>query len=346
MRQIQISGHFSSSLVRVGAGRETVWEWVGDRRCLMVSDENVSRAYDSFFAGRDVFLIPPGEKSKNPAVLLRLIKTMADRRLDRSACLLAVGGGVVSDLAVLASGLYMRGIPVAVVSSSLLGQVDASVGGKCAVNMLGVKNLVGLFRQPELVICDQGMLGTLPEREWRSGTGELIKHALLGGWPDCELLLKQRKALLERRGEAMEDLVAGSIRFKGEIVPAEGGESGPRRFLNLGHSFGHVYEALCGLAHGEAVIFGLVMAMRLSCRLGLMEERDCIRGLGLITAMGFSGPFPVLNKQSIASRLGLDKKKKQKDIALVLLKGLGRPVLYTMSVEEVVRAWPALCLDF
>ncbi len=345
MHELKISGLSTSSLIRVGPVRDSVWEWVGGRTHLMVSDETVYELYSDFFTGQAPFLISPGESSKGPQNLIRLLEAMARKGLDRSSCLVAVGGGVVSDLAMLAAGLYMRGIRVVVVSSTLLGQVDASVGGKCAVNLLGVKNLIGLFKQPDLVICDTGMLATLPEREWRSGLGELVKHALLQGPDSCTALLSRVADIAERDEDIMAELIASSLRFKLGVVEADEKETGPRRVLNLGHSFGHVYEAQCKLPHGEAVALGLVMALRCSLRLGVMSEAESRYGLALILALGLSTDLPALDAEHIRYHLGLDKKREQQEIVLVLLEGLGRPVLKKISIEEVVRVWPALCLD-
>jgi len=344
MPEIEIANLSSPSLIRVGPDRERVWDWLGGRKCLLVSDETVYGLYTVFFKGQDTFLMPPGEASKNPDTLIRLLGAMAKNGLDRDSCLVAVGGGVVSDLAVLAAGLYMRGIRAAVISSTLLGQVDASVGGKCAVNLLGVKNLVGLFKQPELVICDTGMLATLPEREWRSGLGELVKHALLQGPGVCEEMMNHLSGINERDVGVMTDFIADSVRFKAAVVGSDEKEKGLRRILNLGHSFGHVYEAHCELPHGEAVALGLVMALRYSRDLGLLDKVEYGQAMGLIMALGLAHDPADIAAEQILFYLGLDKKKQQRDINLVLLAGLGHPQLKSVPIEEVARVWPALCL--
>lgn len=345
MSDLVIKGRLSDSLIRLGAEREEVKAWVGDRSRIFVTDENLLRLYGQFFEGEPLFVLSPGEVSKTTADLLRLLEAMARLGLDRRSCLVAVGGGVVSDLAVLAAGLYMRGIPCAVVSTSLLGQVDASVGGKCAVNFLGVKNLLGLFKQPDLIVCDTRMLSTLPEREWLGGLAEMVKHALLHGDAACDALLAYARAIRGRQPEVMAELITASVRFKADVVAQDEREAGQRQILNLGHTFGHVFEAEGRFNHGESISLGLVMALRYSRQIGMLDDAVFRRCMRLMEALELPLDPLEIPEETVRFRLGLDKKKDRQMLSLVLLRDCGVPVVHVLELEEVVRVWPALCIN-
>jgi 3-dehydroquinate synthase len=254
----------------------------GEGPVTCITDENVAAHHGAAFmnslqtAGMDVQLhvVAPGEASKTLATAEGILKEMIGAGMGRTRPVIALGGGVVGDLAGFVGSVYRRGVPVVQVATSLLAQVDSSVGGKTAVNMGGAKNQIGTFHQPSLVIAALGALKTLPEREVRCGLAELFKAGLLGDPALLEGLEERRDAVQAGDPEALMDLVVGAIEVKRDVVVADERESGLRAVLNLGHTFGHAIEAATGygtLTHGEAVALGMVMAARVSAIRGLCD---------------------------------------------------------------------------
>jgi len=219
--------------------------------------------------------VPAGERSKSLATLERVLEFMAESDLDRGSCLVGLGGGVVGDLAGLAASLYMRGIAVVQAPTTLLAQVDASVGGKNGVDLAAGKNLAGTFHQPAAVIADVHVLSTLPEIEFRSGLGEVVKSALIEGETALAALERSSPKVLARDPDALEEVVARCVGLKAAIVARDPRESGERKVLNLGHTFAHAIERASGygaVPHGAAVAAGISLALRASRESGLLED--------------------------------------------------------------------------
>jgi 3-dehydroquinate synthase len=220
-------------------------------------------------------LIPAGEASKSFPVLERVLDFMAASDLDRSACLVALGGGVVGDLGGLAAALYMRGIAVVQLPTTLLAQVDASVGGKTAVDLAAGKNLAGTVHQPALVLADTDTLATLPDRELRSGLGEVVKSALIEGEAALALLERESAAIVAREPDVLGEIILRCVRLKAAIVARDPSEKSERKVLNLGHTFAHAIERSAGygaVPHGIAVAVGLTLALRASLEIGLLAD--------------------------------------------------------------------------
>lgn len=231
--------------------------------------------------------VPAGEGSKRFATLERVLEFLAASDLDRSSCVIALGGGVVGDLAGLAASLYMRGIAVAQVPTTLLAQVDASVGGKTAVDLEAGKNLAGTFHQPVLVLADPETLSTLPEAEYRSGLGEVVKSALIEGEPTLAWLERNSAAAVRRDPDALEEVVARCVQTKARIVVGDPTERGQRKALNLGHTFAHAIERAAGygrVPHGIAVAVGLALALRTSQKTSLLDDVTLPERLGALLA--------------------------------------------------------------
>ncbi len=248
-----------------------------DAFCIL-TDENVERLHGDALrgvgeAGRIV--VPPGESSKTLARLENVLDALVDAGLSRASALIAFGGGVVGDLGGLAASLYQRGIDFVQVPTTLLAQVDSSVGGKTAVNLEGGKNLAGTFHQPRVVFADSEALKTLPDNEYRSGLGEVIKSALVGDPQLLEFLEQEHESVLARDGAALCQVVERCVRVKASIVTQDEHEGGLRKSLNLGHTFAHAIEHAGGygkIPHGIAVAVGLVLATRASIALGLCDQ--------------------------------------------------------------------------
>lgn len=271
-------------------------------------------------------VLPDGEAHKNWETLNRIFDALLENRCERSTTLIALGGGVVGDLGGFAAATYQRGIPYIQVPTTLLAQVDSSVGGKTAINHPLGKNMVGAFYQPQAVISDTDTLATLPERELAAGLAEIIKYGLIRDPAFLTWLEGNMPRLLAREPEALAYAIERSCINKAEVVAQDEREDGVRALLNLGHTFGHAIEAGTGYGtwlHGEAVAAGMVLAARLSCKLGLISERDVSRTTAVIRSASLPVAAPDLGVERYLELMGHDKKVDGGRIRFVLLKQVG-----------------------
>ncbi|MFN0162837.1 MAG: 3-dehydroquinate synthase [Burkholderiales bacterium] len=271
-------------------------------------------------------VLPDGEASKTAATLEAVYSAMLERRCDRKTTLVALGGGVVGDLTGFAAATYQRGVPYVQIPTTLLAQVDSSVGGKTAINHPLGKNMIGAFHQPILVLIDTATLATLPEREYRSGLAEVIKYGLIDDVEFLAWLEAHLDALLSRDTKSLTQAILRSCAIKARIVAADERESGMRAWLNLGHTFGHAIEAGLGYGewlHGEAVAAGMVAAADLSARLGYISAADVERVVNLIARAGLPVAAPKLGRDRYLDLMRGDKKSEAGAIRYVLLTRLG-----------------------
>lgn len=282
------------------------------------------------------FVLPPGEQSKTLDHFAAAIQALATLGATRDACVFALGGGVVGDLAGFAAACWMRGIDCVQLPTTLLAMVDSSVGGKTAVDIAQGKNLVGAFHPPRAVLADTATLRSLPVRELRAGLAEVVKYAALGDVLFMDWLEAEHARLLAGEPEALARAIARSCEHKAAIVERDPLEHGERALLNLGHTFGHAIEAQQGysgggddnLNHGEAVAVGMVLAARLSTRLGLAPAADAARLQALLQALGLPTALPAgLAPADLLARMRLDKKNTAGTLRLVLWEGIGRAVV-------------------
>ena len=310
-------------------------------RAVVVSDENVAALYlgalESALARADIhhqrIVLPPGEKTKDFAHLQRLVETLLDIGVERNSTLIALGGGVVGDLAGFAASILLRGIDFVQMPTTLVAQVDSAVGGKTGINTRQGKNLVGSFYQPRIVLADIATLDSLPRRELLAGYAEVLKYALIGDPEFFEWLEEHGPALRDGDAAARRTAVVTSCTAKARIVAADERESGQRALLNLGHTFGHALEAETGysadLLHGEAVALGMAMAFDLSVRLDLCPAEDARRvrrhmeGIGLPTDLGGVGAR-AWDVDALVAHMRLDKKVRDGKVTFVLTRGIGR----------------------
>ena len=335
--------------VQVGAGLlQQPAAWTGflrGRHVLLVTDANVAAHHlapvQAALADRAlaVEVLPPGEQEKNWARLGLLLERLAALGASRDACVVALGGGVVGDLAGFAAACWMRGVDFLQLPTTLLAMVDSSVGGKTAVNLPQGKNLAGAFHQPVAVVADTATLATLPDRELRAGLAEVVKYAAIRDAEFMDLLERHAEALLARDPGALAEAIARSCRHKAAIVARDETEQGERALLNFGHSFGHALEAVAGygtLLHGEAVAIGMVLAARLSAALGLAPEADAGRLSTLLARMGLPVALPPgLDPQALLAAMRLDKKNVSGQLRLVLWRGLGQAELQPVDGAAV-----------
>ena len=285
-------------------------------------------------------LIEDGEQAKGWATLDRVFDALLAAHLGRDSLIVALGGGVVGDLAGFAAATYQRGIPFIQVPTTLLAQVDSSVGGKTAINHARGKNMVGAFHQPLAVIADVGTLNSLPDRELRAGIAEVIKHGLILDLEFLEWLEARIDSLLARDPAALEHAVRRSCELKARVVATDERESGVRAILNFGHTFGHAIEAGVGYGewlHGEAVATGMVMAAELSARAGTLRRQDADRVKALIARAGLPVRGPKLSADRYLELMQVDKKASGGRVRFILLDGLGRAMQRGDLEERLVR---------
>jgi 3-dehydroquinate synthase len=292
--------------------------------------------------------LPPGEETKSFQMLEALSDMLLMQELDRGDLIVALGGGVVGDLAGFAAAIYKRGIDFVQIPTTLLAQVDSSVGGKTAIDTARGKNLIGAFHQPRLVLADLDVLATLPDRERLAGYAEVIKYGLLGDAAFFDWLEVNGAAVIAQDPAALAHAVARSVEMKAEIVAEDEREAGRRALLNLGHTFGHALEAEVGfggaLLHGEAVALGCAQAFRYSAAQGLCSGQDAVRAERAIAAAGLptrladigGGPFAA---DRLLAHMAQDKKAEGGRLTLILARGLGQAFVAKAVDPDPLRAF-------
>ncbi|MBU6477623.1 MAG: 3-dehydroquinate synthase [Xanthomonadaceae bacterium] len=290
----------------------------------------------------DTLVLTAGEAHKNLDAVSKVLDALARLGATRDACVLALGGGVVGDIAGFAAACWMRGIDFVQFPTTLLAMVDSSVGGKTGVDHPAGKNLIGAFHQPRAVIADLATLATLPDRELRAGLAEAVKTACIGDAEFFAWLEAHADALLARDVAALTHAIATCCDFKAGVVERDEREAGERALLNFGHTFGHAIETATGYAallHGEAVAIGLVLAARLSAQLGMAGERDAQRLQNLLERLGLPVAVPPgLTPDALLARMRLDKKNRAHALRLILWRGIGRAEIVEAVDETAVLA--------
>ena len=277
-----------------------------------------------------MIVLPDGEAYKNNESLQRIYDVLLQNRMERKGTLIALGGGVIGDLTGFAAATYLRGVPFVQIPTTLLAQVDSSVGGKTGINHALGKNMIGAFYQPQLVLADTTTLNTLPDRELSAGMAEIIKYGLISDLAFFEWLESNMEKLLARDPTALTYAIQRSCQNKAEVVAADERESGQRALLNLGHTFGHAIEAGLGYGvwlHSEAVGAGMLLAAVLSQRMGWLSVPDVQRIEALIIKARLPHIAPNLGPDKYLNLMGLDKKVEGGKLRFVLLKALGTAVL-------------------
>lgn len=334
METIQVKGKKSESTIIVGESISNLSEYIPSKGIYIITDENVDKIYRNFFPNFPKYIVKPGEESKNLLSVSEIYRWLLDTGADRSSFIVGIGGGVVCDIAGFVASTYMRGVEFGFVATSLLAQVDASVGGKNGVDFDGFKNIVGTFNQPKFVICDTSMLKTLPAIELSNGFAEMIKHCLIADANDFAFMEENIEKLMNYDVEAITPLLAKSVRIKANIVTADEHEKGERKKLNLGHTWGHAVEKVSGYPHGQSVSIGLEFSARLSSEKGLLEKRDYMRLMNLLREL----QLPIctsINPLKIFDALTKDKKKVDDSIDFILMKGIGNVVIERLQLNDI-----------
>ena len=323
-------------------------ETLRGKHALVISNRTVAPLYmDRVAQGLhglhwSAFLLDDGEAHKTFANVAHALDALAALGATRDACIIALGGGVVGDLAGFTAACWMRGINFIQMPTTLLAMVDSSVGGKTGVNLPAGKNLVGAFHQPRAVVADIGTLDSLPDREYRAGLAEIIKGAAIGDASFFEWLEKNADALAGRDEHTLMHAIATKVRYKAGVVARDETEQGERALLNLGHTFGHALETAghyTSLLHGEAVAVGMVMAAKLSERLKMSSKTDTERLEQLLKALGLPAALPEgSDPDKLLALMRLDKKNIAGTLRLILWRGIGHAEIVTGVDEGEVSA--------
>jgi 3-dehydroquinate synthase len=342
MKVFEIQGATGDSTLLIGEYLRNLKKYIPGDQTVVITDPNVRYYYQDELRFHNIIEIGIGEAAKNLLTVQSVYEKMMGFAADRTSFIVGVGGGIVCDIAGFAASTYLRGLKFGFVASTLLAQVDASVGGKNGVNFGGYKNLVGVFSQPEFVICDIELLNTLPQKEVRCGMAEIVKHAAIGDYDLFQYLEKNYQKALNLDAEIIQKLVYDSIRLKSSIVNQDEKEKGQRKKLNFGHTFGHAIEKATGLPHGEAVSIGMVLAAAVSVTKGLLDPGEAERIEKLLQNLKLPTHIETPGAQ-LLNALKKDKKRKGDRIDFVLLQRLGNAVVEEISLKELEAVTHNFC---
>lgn len=325
----------AQSRVYIGNTVELLAQLLPQKHVIVISDSNIDRTHHNLIAPYEYILIGQGEQAKSLVTLEDIYRQLIELGADRTTFILGIGGGIVTDIAGFVASTYMRGVEFGFVTTTLLGSVDASVGGKNGVNVGGFKNMVGTFSQPKFVICDVSLLHTLSDREFRAGLGEVIKTAILG---DKELFAKLEQSSfdeLRQNEELLSEIISRSIKVKASIVAEDEREGGLRRVLNLGHTLAHAIEKCTSkFSHGEAVAIGLFHVTNSALAHNMIATSEAKRIFSLIEKYGFETTLPVDHKQ-LLDAIKSDKKRSGNAMHIVFPTAIGAVEDRLIPLEEL-----------
>ncbi|MBE0639575.1 MAG: 3-dehydroquinate synthase [Bacteroidales bacterium] len=334
MTTIEIQGTTGRSQILTGESLSNFRKYIPVSRTIIITDNVVQNLYGHFWHDLPVVIIGQGEVNKTLETVQLIIAKLFELDADRNTFILGVGGGIVCDVTGFVASVFMRGVRFGFISTTLLSQVDASVGGKNGVNFNGFKNIIGVFNQPEFVICDPVVLKTLDRNEISNGLAEIAKHALLADAVLFDFIEQNAEAVMSLREEVIGHLVIRSVEIKSAIVNRDEKETDERRKLNFGHTFGHAIEKIAGISHGKAVSIGMVIAARFSKDKGYLSENDLERIVNLLTKLELPLSQP-LQPDLIFRALEKDKKRADNAIHFVLLKSIGEAVVEELPLSII-----------
>jgi len=334
MKTLEIHGSTGDSFIYVGETLQNLENYIPSENVVIITDKNVKQFYENDFPPHPVITIDTGEKIKNLDTVRNIYEKLVAVGADRSTFIVGIGGGIVCDITGFAASTYLRGVRFGFVSSTLLSQVDASVGGKNGVNFKDYKNMVGVFNQPEFVICDLNLLNTLPKKEILNGMAEIVKHGAIEDAGLFTYLEEHSQKALALDIEVIEKLIYDSIVIKSAIVNQDELEKGARRKLNFGHTFGHAFEKTTGVPHGEAVSAGMVVASEISAKGGYLPSKDVRRIETLLQKIGL--PIRIQAEwKSVLDALKKDKKRKGNRIYFVFLNEIGNAFVDQIPIKDL-----------
>jgi 3-dehydroquinate synthase len=302
---------------------------------IIIIDENIYDLYP-FFKNFNCIKIRANEKNKTIETVKNIISQLIELQADRTAFIVGVGGGITCDIAGFSASVYMRGLRFGFIATSLLSQVDASIGGKNGVNFDGFKNMIGTFNQPEFVICDVNMLATLPQNEFIGGLSEIVKIALIKDSEMFDFIEYNTDAILKRDKKILQKLIAKSIQYKADIVRNDEFEKGERRSLNFGHTLAHAIERNSDISHGFAVGIGIMFAAEISKHFGLISTDNVVRIKNLLHNLGL--PLHTdIDDEILFKTIIADKKKNDDAINFVLIKETGKSLEKSLKINDIKK---------
>jgi 3-dehydroquinate synthase len=326
--------HFSNRSVEYYfEGRiSQIKEIVGSAKTIFVTDKNVFAAQEKQFKNRNTIVLNAGEEHKNQSTVDSVIKQLVEREADRKTILVGVGGGVVTDITGYVASIYMRGIPFGFVPTSLLAMVDASIGGKNGIDVGVYKNMVGIIRQPSFLLFDPSLLQTLPEKEWKNGFAEIIKHASIKDAGMFKELEQNDLAFYQKKKKEVSALIQRNALLKTRVVQQDEFEKGERKLLNFGHTLGHALENQYKLSHGHAISIGMAYASSLSKKINSFKNAD--RVVGLLEQYQLP-TFAEFDKEKVINVLKMDKKKTRDSINFILLAKIGKAFIKEIPIQQL-----------
>lgn len=309
-------------------------EITATRNTAIISSRNLVDAYPSIFKGKKLIVIDDTEPHKNLATIEKIIAELLELGTDRNSYIIGIGGGIVCDITGFVSHIYMRGVRFGLVPTTLLAMTDASIGGKNGVNFNENKNFIGSFDNPDFIIADSKFLHTLPEKQYLSGLGEIIKYALIGNSNILNILETNQDKILNRNSETIQKLVSESVLTKIKIVEEDPDDKSIRHILNFGHTIGHSIELLEDIPHGLAVVKGMNAATDISVKLGILAPDKAQQIKQLLTSFGYDISYKL--GENHIRLLSNDKKKEDSNIRFVLLEDIGKPQIRKMPVQQII----------
>ena len=342
MLNLELNTSSGLSRIHVSESMENLKNIVDPSMTILLVDENVLNFHNNKLEGFKHITIPEGEKSKSIENYSRIFAKLLEIGVDRSWRIVGIGGGVTTDLAGFVASTYFRGIAFGFVSTTLLGQVDASIGGKNGINFEGYKNLLGVIRQPEFVICDIDTLKSLPLVEFTDGFAEIIKYGFIKNPEISDFLEDNIEAAFNQDREVLKKIVYESIKVKVNIVQSDERELGERKILNFGHTFAHAIEKLHGLSHGQSVSLGMILAARMSASLGLIHS-NVVDKLTLILEKTGLPVKADLDPNNMAETMLKDKKKAGDILQFILLEAEGKAIVHKLKLADLKKILNDLC---
>lgn len=334
MKSLRVKGMLRSTEVLVGESIDNLQRYLPGKEVFIISDRQVYPMLEGRLPQYPVLQVYPGDYSKSLRMATSIYRWLQDNYADRSAFLLGLGGGVVSDLTGFVAATYLRGVNFGLVPTTLLGQIDASIGGKNAINFDGFKNVVGTIYHPEFILCDHTLLATLPKEEVQGGIAELVKHTIIASEERFNEVNENAEAILSINHDVLDPLIGWSIELKRGFVEDDEFDNGDRRKLNFGHTWGHAVEAVTGMHHGFAVAIGMVFAARFAYARGLCDASVVERITKILQRFGLPTEADVL-PWVVYEAIERDKKRDHDSIRFVFPRRIGEASIETIKLEEL-----------